>query len=88
VVGLAQWLLFRTGRISKRINCDRLDLVTGDQKPQLEKDLEERFGIKKIKRIETGDIDTVKNRVKLKVALLDRKERTSKINPFFRRTEK
>jgi hypothetical protein len=81
-------LLFRTGRISKRINCDNLDLVTGDQKPQLEKDLEEGFRIKEIKRIETEDIDTVNNRVKLKVAFMDRKERTSKINPFFRRTEK
>ena len=72
VVGLAEWLMFRTGKVSKRINYDRLDLVAEDKRLLLEKDLEERFGIKEIRNIETGDIDAVKNRVRLKVTFLDR----------------
>lgn len=75
VVGVAEWLLFRTGRVSKRINYDRLDLVTEEKRPLLEQDLEERFGIREISKIETGGIDAVKNRVKLKVTFRDRKGR-------------
>ena len=72
VVGITEWLLFRTGKISKMITYDRLDLIDEKSRPLLEKDLEERFGIKEISKIQTGDIDAVKNRVRLKVTFRDR----------------
>ena len=53
------------------ITYDRLDLIDEKSRPLLEKDLEERFGIKEISKIQTGDIDAVKNRVRLKVTFRD-----------------
>lgn len=72
VVGIAEWLLFRTGKITKIIVYDRLELMDEQKRALLEKDLEERFGIKEISKIQTGDIDAVKNRVRLKVTFNDR----------------
>ena len=71
VVGMAEWLLFRSDKVTKRITYDRLDLAAEENRLLLEKDLEERFRIKEITRIQMGDIDVVKNRVKLKVTFRD-----------------
>jgi hypothetical protein len=72
VVGVAEWLLFRTGKATKVITYDRLDLLHEQQREALERDLEERFGIKDIVMIQSGDIDAIKNRVKLRVTFKDR----------------
>ena len=50
---------------------NKLDLIHEDLRPQLISDLETSFGIKNIKKIQVGKIDTVRNSAQLKVYFLD-----------------
>jgi len=70
-VWVADYLLFPKYSISKLINYDQLDLLAEERRDELEADLLNRFGIKGITKIQVGDIDSLKGRVKLKVHLTD-----------------
>jgi len=72
VVGTAEFFLFRTGKMTKYITYDRIDLMGDDRRKELELDLEERFGISDISEIQFGDIDVLKDRVKLKITFIDK----------------
>ena len=74
-IGTADYLLFRNKPLEKIITYDRIDLLTEEKKTELEEDLRTRFGITQIKKIQIGDIDTLKNRVKLKLLLEDGQDR-------------
>ena len=71
-VGISEHLLFSSGKIVKNITYDRPDLIRDDRRNELEQDLLIRFGIEGIKQIQTGDIDAVKNQVKLKITFVDK----------------
>jgi hypothetical protein len=72
IVGSAEYFLFRTGKMTKYITYDRIDLVGDDRRTELEQDIEDRFGISNISKIQFGDIDVLKTRVKLKVTFFDK----------------
>lgn len=74
-IGIADYLLFRNKPVVKIITYDRIDLLAEEKKAELEEDLRTRFGITQIKKIQIGDIDTLKNRVKLKLLLEDIQDR-------------
>ena len=54
------------------VTYDRLDLLEAGKRAELEADLKGRFGITKIVKIQVGNIDSTKGRVKLKVQINDR----------------
>jgi hypothetical protein len=54
------------------INYDRLDLIEESKRGEMEADLKNRFGITQIRKIQVGNIDTLKGLVKLKVWIEDR----------------
>jgi len=72
VIGTAELLLFRSEKKIKYITYDRLDLIEEKRRDELEADLQMRFGITDIQLIQIGDIDVIKNRVKLKVSFIDK----------------
>lgn len=71
IIGVADHLLFRNQAVVKMINYDRLDLIEEKKRPELEADLKVRFGISRIKKIQVGNIDTLKGQVKIKVWIID-----------------
>lgn len=75
VMGVSDLLLFRKKPLEKIILYDRLDLLPEEKRNELEQDLLNRFGISHIKHIQIGNIDALKNRVKLKVFIDDVKNR-------------
>ena len=72
VIGTSEFLLFRSGKMIKYITYDRLDLIEDTRRDELKEDLQLRFGITDIQLIQIGDIDVIKNRVKLKVSFIDK----------------
>ena len=72
VVGTAEYLLFRTGKIVKSITYDRLDLIGDERRAELEEDLQNRFGISNVKLIQIGNIEVSKKRVELKITFIDK----------------
>jgi hypothetical protein len=72
LIGIAEWVLFRTGRMVKFITYDKLELLREENREALKGDIEERFGISHIENIQSGDVDAVKGRVKLRVTFIDR----------------
>jgi len=72
IIWIADYFLFQNQLVSKVINYDRLDLIEGAKKSELEADLKLRFGIHQIKKIQVGNIDTLKGQVKIKVWIEDR----------------
>ena len=72
IIGIADYLLFRNQGVQKMINYDRLDLMEESKRSEMEADLEIRFGITQIKKIQMGNIDTIKGQVKIKVWMLDK----------------
>ncbi len=72
IIGVADYLLFRNQYVVKMINYDRLDLMEESKRDEMEADLKIRFGITQIKKIQIGDIDTVKGQVKIRVCILDK----------------
>ena len=62
-IGISEYLLFKNETLEKIIIYDRLDLLAEDKRGELEEDLRHRFGVKHIKQIQVGNIDTFKNRV-------------------------
>ncbi|MCK5134498.1 MAG: DUF4956 domain-containing protein [Bacteroidales bacterium] len=77
-IGITEYLLFRNRIMEKIITYDRLDLLTNDKRSELEEDLRHRFGVNHIKQIQIGDIDTFKNRVKLRVIIRDKERQNFK----------
>ena len=71
VIWLADYLLFRRPVVTKLINYDRIDLLAEEKREELENDLINRFGIRGITKIQVGDIDSLKGKVRLKVYLTD-----------------
>jgi len=71
IIWVADYYLFRNRGVVKTINYDRLDLIAEEKLSEMEADLKIRFGIDQIKKIQVGDIDTLKGRVKIKVWILD-----------------
>jgi hypothetical protein len=71
VIVLLELLLFKKSSKVKIIVYNKLDLIHEDLRPQLISDLETSFGIKNIKKIQVGKIDTVRNSAQLKVYFLD-----------------
>lgn len=72
IIWIADYFLFQNHLVAKVINYDRLDLLEGAKKSELEADLKTRFGIHQIKKIQVGNIDTLKGQVKIKVWIEDR----------------
>lgn len=75
IVGIADYLLFRNHIVFKMINYDRLDLMEESKRGEMEADLKLRFGIGHIKKIQVGNVDTIKGQVKIKVWIFDKEER-------------
>ena len=71
IIWVADYFLFRNRNVVKLINYDRLDLIEEAKRSDLEADLKTRFGIHPIKKIQVGDIDTLKGRIKIKVWIQD-----------------
>jgi len=71
IMCVADYFLFRDRGVAKMINYDRLDLLDELKRNEMEADLKERFGIQNIKKIQVGDIDTLKGRAKIKVWIHD-----------------
>jgi hypothetical protein len=71
IIWVADYFLFQNRAIKKEISYDRLDLIDEAKRSELELDLKTRFGISHIKKIQVGDIDTLKGRVKIRVWILD-----------------
>ena len=71
IIWVADYFLFRNKDVVKVINYDRLDLIEEAKRSEMEADLKIRFGIHPIKKIQVGDIDTLKGRVKIKVWIHD-----------------
>ena len=74
IIWIADHFLFRTKGVKKSINYDRLDLIDQSKRSELEADLKIRFGIHSIRKIQVGDIDTLKGRVKILVWLDDQEQ--------------
>lgn len=72
IIWIADHYLFRDKGVKKMINYDRLDLIDIEKRGELETDLKTRFGIHPIQKIQVGDIDTLKGRVKIVVWLDDK----------------
>jgi hypothetical protein len=72
IIWVADYLLFRNQDVEKMINYDRLDLLEESKRSELEADLEIRFGITQIRKIQVGNIDTLKGQVKIKIWIQDR----------------
>jgi len=72
IIFIADYYLFKDKGVEKMINYDRLDLIEGSKRHELEADLKTRFGITHIKKLQVGNIDTLKGQVKIKVWILDR----------------
>ncbi|MEN8227517.1 MAG: DUF4956 domain-containing protein [Bacteroidota bacterium] len=70
-IGIADYLLFQDKTVEKIISYDRLDLLANEKREDMKQDLKLRFGIENIKKIQVGNIDTQKNRVKLKIDIQD-----------------
>lgn len=70
-IWMADLLLFRKQPVIKLISYDRTDLLAEERREELKADLFNRYGIKGITKIQVGDIDSLKGRVKLKVHLND-----------------
>lgn len=75
IIGIADYMLFRNKPIEKIITYDRIDLLAEEKKGELEEDLRIRFGITQVKKIQVGNIDTVKSRAKIKLLLEDKQGR-------------
>jgi len=71
IIGVADYLLVRGQGVEKMINYDRLDLLEESKRLEMEADLKIRFGITQIKKIQVGNIDTLKGQVKIKVWIED-----------------
>ena len=71
IIWIADYFLFRDQGMSKIINYDRLDLIEKSKRQEMEADLKMRFGIEQIRKIQIGNIDTIKGQVKIKVWILD-----------------
>ena len=54
------------------INYDRLDLMEQAKRGEMEDDLKTRFGITEIRKIQMGNVDTIKGQVKIRVWIVDR----------------
>jgi len=74
IVGITDYLLFRNQTVVKMINYDRPDLLDTSKRNELEADLKIRFGITQVKKIQMGNVDTIKGQVKIKVWIVDREE--------------
>ena len=71
IIVLLELLLFKKSSRVKIIVYNKLELIHEDLRPQLISDLETSFGIKNIRKIQVGKIDTVRNSAQLKVHFLD-----------------
>ena len=68
IMVVAVWIceLYLKSNPSKLIQYDRIDLITPERRPELIADLEERTGLK-IKKVEVGGFDFLKDSVVLRV---------------------
>lgn len=71
IICVSDYFLFHDRGVTKMITYDRLDLLDEAKRNEMEADLKERFGIQQIKKIQIGDIDTLKGRAKIKVWIRD-----------------
>ena len=71
-IGVADYFIFRDRIVEKVINYDRPELLAESKQDELEADLKTRFGITGISGIQAGNIDTAKEKVRLKVQIRDR----------------
>jgi len=72
IIGVADYLLFKKQTVVKMINYDRLDLMEQAKRGEMEDDLKTRFGITEIRKIQMGNVDTIKGQVKIRVWIVDR----------------
>jgi hypothetical protein len=74
VIYIADYFIFKNRVVEKMITYDRLDLLEEGKRDELEADLRIRFGITDVVKIQVGNIDTLKGRVKLKVRIRDKED--------------
>ncbi len=77
-IGMSEYLLFKNETVEKIITYDRLDLLADDKRGELKEDLGRRFGVNHVEQIQVGNIDTIKNRVKLRVVIRDKERQNFK----------
>ena len=70
-IGLADYLIYKIRTVEKDIVYDNLELLSEGKESELETDLNNRFGIKGVMKIQVGNIDTLKGRVKLRIRIRD-----------------
>ena len=68
-IGIVDYFVFRNDMIEKVIIYDRPDLLAEDKRIELETDLKNRFGITSTESIQSGNIDTLKGKVRLKIRI-------------------
>lgn len=71
IIWISDYFLFRDQGVAKMINYDRLDLLEESKRQEMEADLKMRFGIEHIRKIQIGNIDTLKGQVRIRVWILD-----------------
>ena len=71
IAGLLEYFLFRKKLSTKTIVYNNLDLIHPDKRPELIQDLNSRFGLGSIEKIQVGKIDTLKSAVRLQVFFKD-----------------
>jgi hypothetical protein len=74
IIWFADHYIFLQRGVMKEINYDRLDLIDEAKRSDLEQDLKTRFGIQRITKIQIGNIDTLKGRVKIRVWIQDQNQ--------------
>lgn len=71
LIAIMEHLLFKQRTIVKTILYNKLELIHEDMRPKLINDLGVSFGIRNIKKIQVGKIDTFKQTAQIKVFFQD-----------------
>ena len=71
LTGGLEYFLFRKEYDSKSLTYNNLELIHPDRREELIRDLDQRYGIKKIDKVKVGKIDSVKNSVRLQIHFRD-----------------
>jgi hypothetical protein len=68
---VAEYFLFRKQPTTKLLIYDNLELIHPDKRLELTNDLDQRFGISGVEKIQVGRVDAVKNSARLLIAYQD-----------------
>lgn len=68
---VAEYFLFRNKPTTKLVIYDKLELIHPDKRQELTDDLNQRFGISGVEKIQVGRVDAIKNSARLLIAYQD-----------------